>query len=113
MIIVRATDVTRAEMQSRGPTGRPSSCSPQPRPVMVGSGSGLRTSSTIRGSTVQARKMAERSPQAQPQDSKMAQDMGDNSRQRSPIYTLPNIPRTQEHRRGCGSLCTTGIDREV
>ena len=54
MIIVGAADVTRAEVQSRGPTGRPSSSSPQPREVMAGSGSGLRTSSTIRGSTVQA-----------------------------------------------------------
>ena len=113
MIIVGATDVTRAKVQARGPTGRPSSSSPQPRPLMAGSGSGLRTSSTIRGSTVQAQKMAERSSQTQPRVSKMTQDMGDSSRQRSPIYTAPDIPRTQEHRRGCGSLSTTGTDREV
>lgn len=113
-------------MQSRGPTGRPSSSSPQPRGVMTGSRSGLRTSSTIRASTVQAQKRAERSPQTHPRGSKMTKDMGESSRQlstkncpavqvleRSPIYTLSEIPRVQEQRRGCASPSTTGTDREV
>jgi len=109
VIIVGAAEVTRAEVQSRGPTGRPSSSSPQPREVMTGSRSGLRTSSTLRESTVQAQKMAERSPQTHPRGSKMTKDMEDSRLQRR----TKNRPHVQEQRRGCAILSTTGTDREV
>ena len=113
VILVGAAHVTRAEVQSREPTGRPSSSSPHPREVMDGSGTGLRTSSLNRRSPVQAQRMAERSPQHHHRGSKMTKDMGDSSTQRSRIYTIPNVSRAQEHGRGSGSPSTTGTDREV
>jgi hypothetical protein len=126
VIIVGAAAVTRAEGQSFGPTGKPSSSSPQPREAMPASGSGLRTSPTIQDSTVQTQKVAERSPQSRPRDPQTTKDTGDNNGQRmtpnrpaiqrlerSPIYTVPDIHRVQQQRRGSGSPSTMGTDQEV
>lgn len=126
VIIEGAAEVTRADVQPFGTTGKPSSSSPQPREVATASGSGLRTSPTIHDSTVQAHKVAERSPQNRPRDPQMTKDTGDNIGQRmtpnrpaiqrlerSPIYTVPDLHRLQQQRRGCASPSTMGTDREV